>query len=642
MPVLKIAIGERVLCNGVIYVVKRVISADVVIGWDNERKSLCELLVNDLVPPPGVDPVRPKPVVAYLSANDEQVINTKFTVIEPLLYGQRTRVKVEQQAKVAMSLGLLRIGSPSTIYRWLNEYKTRRKKIDLMRAKPTGGYSKSRLPYLVEELLRQVIESKYLTSQKLSKVAICEEVAKAFVRENEDRQESYKLKCPCEKTIRKRLNQRYMEEVVMARDGEKAADEKFGLNSGELICGRWPWDIIQMDHTELNIFFIDQETGDALWRPWVTAAIDTFSRVIVAFVLSPCKPSASTLALCYSMAMLPKEMWVERWGFSKEETPTVFPVWGRPQLSQFDNAWEHEAKSLKAGCELNGLSYEFRFLKNPKQGAFIESFFRTLKNEVAKWPGTTFHGPKDRQNYDSEKKATMTLPRLEQALANYIIRIYHNKKHKGLNNSPLDTYKAGLIDSGVGIPDKLYGREAIELALDFMPYEMRTIQKYGFSLNGIQYSEHILKSYAARTALSPTGKPLKKKFAIKILPWDVSSAYLYDEALKSYVKIPCSDSSLPSISLDEYRYLKSMLKKQRVNPSAENIIRARIHLERIITGSIKEKGQILRKYKKTKAKAEDSNKMPSLKGSIEKHARKEVSEDQQVKPFSTFRIRDER
>ncbi len=64
------------------------------------------------------------------------------------------------------------------------------------------------------------------------------------------------MKCPCEKTIRKRLNQINMEEVVMAREGEKVADEKFGLNSGQLIRGRWPWDIIQMDHTELNIFFM--------------------------------------------------------------------------------------------------------------------------------------------------------------------------------------------------------------------------------------------------------------------------------------------------------------------------------------------------------------------------------------------------
>ncbi len=258
------------------------------------------------------------------------------------------------------------------------------------------------------------------------------------------------------------------------------------------------------------------------------------------------------------------------------------------------------------------MSYEFRFLKNPKQGAFIESFFRTLKNEVARWPGTTFHGPKDRQNYVSEKKATMTLFKLEEAIANYILRIYHNKKHKGLNNSPLEVYKSGLIESGVGIPDKVFGREAVELALDFMPYEMRTLQDYGFSLNGIQYSDHILKTYMATTTiLSQNGKPIKTKFAVKTLPWDISSAYLFDDVQKCYVKIPCSDSSLPSMSLDEYRYLKTMLKKQRISPSAENIIRARAHLDTIITGSKREKEQIARKFKKAKARSDDSTKMPS-------------------------------
>ena len=54
-----------------------------------------------------------------------------------------------------------------------------------------------------------------------------------------------------------------------------------------------------------------------------------------------------------------------------------------------------------------------------------------------------------------------------------------------------------------------------------------------------------------------------------------------------------------------------MLKKQRISPSAENIIRARAHLDTIITGSKREKEQIARKFKKAKARSDDSTKMPS-------------------------------
>jgi putative transposase len=49
---------------------------------------------------------------------------------------------------------------------------------------------------------------------------------------------------------------------------------------------------VQIDHTEVDVFLDDDETRNTIdIRPWLTLAIDVFTRMIVGFHLSMDKPS---------------------------------------------------------------------------------------------------------------------------------------------------------------------------------------------------------------------------------------------------------------------------------------------------------------------------------------------------------------
>ncbi len=45
-------------------------------------------------------------------------------------------------------------------------------------------------------------------------------------------------------------------------------------------------------------------------RPYLTLAIDVFSRVVVGYYLSLDAPSVMSIAMCVSQAVLPKEKWL--------------------------------------------------------------------------------------------------------------------------------------------------------------------------------------------------------------------------------------------------------------------------------------------------------------------------------------------
>jgi tetratricopeptide (TPR) repeat protein len=62
-------------------------------------------------------------------------------------------------------------------------------------------------------------------------------------------------------------------------------------------------------------------------------------------------------------------------------------------------------------------------------GGHIERLVGTLMRAPHELPGATFSNPKQRGNYDSEASAALTLDELERWLTDYIVCVYHAKRH---------------------------------------------------------------------------------------------------------------------------------------------------------------------------------------------------------------------
>ncbi len=72
-----------------------------------------------------------------------------------------------------------------------------------------------------------------------------------------------------------------------------------------------PLRVVQIDHTEVDVFLVDDTTRVAMGvRPWLTLAIDVFTRMVIGFHLSMDKPSRMAIGLCMLNAVYDKSGWL--------------------------------------------------------------------------------------------------------------------------------------------------------------------------------------------------------------------------------------------------------------------------------------------------------------------------------------------
>ena len=79
------------------------------------------------------------------------------------------------------------------------------------------------------------------------------------IEEVERRCHAAGLKAPHANSIRKRLRAIHPREALAKRRGRKEAHDKHGPVKGEFPEGRWPLDVVQIDHTLLDIMLVDEE-----------------------------------------------------------------------------------------------------------------------------------------------------------------------------------------------------------------------------------------------------------------------------------------------------------------------------------------------------------------------------------------------
>lgn len=118
---------------------------------------------------------------------------------------------------------------------------------------------------------------------------------------------------------------------------------------------------VEIDHTRLDIFVVDEETMLPLGRPWLTLCVDVHTRCILGFDLSFDPPSHASVARCLKHAILPK-------GNLKALYPNVRGTWdmfGIMETLVCDNGPEFHCESLEVGCLTLGINIQYCPRKKP-------------------------------------------------------------------------------------------------------------------------------------------------------------------------------------------------------------------------------------------------------------------------------------
>lgn len=574
MPHLNFIPGVKVIYKGDPALIIKIVDINLIsiqmidsnIIYTVERKEITPQLKKD------DESIRP---VHILTDNEWKIAKSRYDIVKHILDNKLETSKIKDIAKKNNV-------HFSTIYRWINIFNSTESIAALAGKKRTGGKNKSRLENDVDNIINDKIAEIYLTSSKKSITKVIR---------------SIKIKCkelditpPHENTIRNRIKNLSEEEVLKARYGKKSARDKFEPIKGNFPGANFPLSVVQIDHTCVDIILVDELYRKPFMRPYLTIAIDVYSRMVVGFHLSFDPPGEMGTGLCIANAILSKELLLEKHSINGD-----WPCWGTMATIHLDNAKEFRGNMLKLACQNYGINIEHRPVATPHWGGHVERLLGTFSKEIHNLPGSTFSKIADRGNYDSQAKASLTINEFEKWLITYIVNVYHKKLHSAIYMSPLEKYKKGIFGEngslGTGLPPKLFNERRVRL--DFMPFFERTVQEYGVLIDHVTYYDDILRKYIhSREDSSKYSR--KQKFIFKRDPRDISIIYFYDPTINEYFEIPYRDTSKPPISIWEFNEVVTKLSKQHIAINENSIFEAYKEMENIELAAIRETKKLKR------------------------------------------------
>lgn len=543
-------IGKKVLYDNKECTIKRLIDINRISIEENDSGIVHTVRFNEIVPIYNNLVIRKERNIIEFTDEEWKKAQERFAIIKPIIENRGDLELVKKMAKQGSV-------NKSSVYRWVGWYESTGNISSLLGQKKNGGRGKSRLTSEQEEIVQSNIKEVYLTSFRKS----MKYLIRAIHHECKEKQ----IPFPHEATIRRRVNEISEEEKIRARYGKKRSDNKFAPIRGEFPHANYPLSVVQIDHTPVDIILVDEIFRQPFNRPYLTVAIDVYSRMILGIHLSFDPPGAMGTGLCISNAILPKEIYLEKLGIEG-----TWGCWGVMDTIHMDNAKEFRGNMLKKASENYGINLEFRPVATPHYGGHIERFLGSFAKSIHDLPGTTFSNKDERSNYKSEKHASLTLGELETWMITYIINVYHKSLHSGIGTSPEEKYIEGIFGNeeqkGIGLPSRIFNERKVRL--DFMPYFERSIQQYGVVIDHITYYDEVFRKYIH----VPNKKKSSQKYSFRRNPKDISVIYFFDPETGEYYDVSYRDTRYPPISIWEFRAVLKKLKENNSKNIDEELI----------------------------------------------------------------------
>lgn len=369
--------------------------------------------------------------------------------------------------------------SPISLYRWHRSFVKEKGNLNALAPKfyRRGGIGQ-RVSDEQLEIIERVVREKYLTLKRLPIREVHSSLIAEIAKKNATRTESHQLRVPGYDSLRRYIRKLPAYDVDLARYGREYARKKYRSSS---ITPRASFllERVEIDHTPLDLFVIDDQNLLVLGRPYVTWAIDCYSRQILGFYISFTAPGVEAVFSCLKHMINKKDYISERYPDIQHE----WLVYGIPFLLVVDNGLEfHAPNLLRATFEL-GINYQFCPPRTPWFKPMIERSLRTLAEQFAHlMPGTAFTRWFDRYGYDPMKEGIVTMSELVHALHIWIVDVYAQKYHRGLKTTP---HAAWLRGAELSEP-RTFDTDRLNLVLS--QQETRILGHAGIELHGLRYN----------------------------------------------------------------------------------------------------------------------------------------------------------
>jgi putative transposase len=448
--------------------------------------------------------------------------------IRDLLNRYPKRLSINVVEAVAWELGVSR----ATLYRLIARYRQTRT-VEGLLGPGSGRPEGTRVLDSDEEtLIREILEREYLKPTRPPFQRVLEQIGGACRTRG--------WTAPTWRTVKARLlliDQRV--QAVRRKDAE--ALRAVTPTPGEYTASR-PLEVVQIDHTQVDVIVVDEQSREPIGRPWITLAIDVLTRMVAGFHLGLEVPSRVSIGLCLLHAVYDKTAWTGARGID-----APWPVAGLPGALHADNGSDFRSHAFVRACRNQGIRVIWRPPGTPHFGGHIERLIGTQMGAVHLLPGTTFSNPPERGEYQSASAARMTMRALERWIGWEIAGHYHQRIHGSLLRPPIAVWREHEEQLELRLPV-----DRLQFWVSFLPEEERTLRRDGIHFCNIRYWADALAADVGR---------MKGKLLVKYDPRDLSRIFVRRPSGR-FVEARYRNLNWPAITLSEQKAAVRQLKAQ--------------------------------------------------------------------------------
>lgn len=337
--------------------------------------------------------------------------------------------------------------------------------------------------------------------------------------------------------------------IAANRFGRSKANQQF-RNLGAGPSGEYSLSAYEVDHTPLDLLVRHDKSDTILGRPWLTAIIDRWSRLIVGYHISFAPPSWLTVMAALRLALSRKEKHLASLGggFRFE-----WNCYGVPDKLFCDNGREFRSESMRmTQVVLNMPVFDVPRGRGDLKGK-IERWLRKNNQELIHLlPGTSRSNPQDRGDYDSAANADLKLSVVKRIVAIYIVDVYNQTRHTATDEIPSERHERGLQ---LGGGEKPPPPEELIAPLTGLVVR-RKLRREGVRYNRLRWNSNELQALMNR--IGPSANVM-----VRIDPLDIKTAHVLDEETGDWVSgALISETEVEQYTLAQYEHLRKKLGDQ--------------------------------------------------------------------------------
>ncbi len=483
----------------------------------------------------GTTAPRPVPDLSNMSPEEIAELQRKWEYVQDLRrLAPRSPVKLQESTVLATARRISDPTAPTcrSVQRWNAEFGDRPHLGRVAARHHAKGNRADRLHPEVREIVERAIDQHYLRRPPIF-IPTLQAIIHTEIRQvNEHRAEDDKLPKPGRDAISSAIGMRDKREVHAARHGEAAAAQLYN-NVEHQKDPKAPLDLVELDHTVADLFVVTNGLRLPIGRPTIVFAIDRCTRMPFGFYITFEPPSILSVTQCLKNGILPKTYIKRKVEIGHWKIDNHWPVFGVPRALLLDRAMEnlsHDIRLIAHGLGITRVRFAGR--KDPKRKGAIERFFRTLNSRLLhEQRGTTFSNVVERDDYNPEKNAVITLDELYHQTHRFLVDIYAQKRHSGIRDVPARRW------------NELTRRFPVDALEDIN--EIRPLLGRGFkcslSREGVRFkyiiynSPELAAQLTSRAFLAKAGP--KPRVEVRYDPADLGAVFVYLPHEERYLEV---------------------------------------------------------------------------------------------------------